>query len=80
MRKNEKVIAVSNIIKAVLQKRYGDILVSTKNAETVLNTSNEGKALLEASLPILRFFVLRFLTKTFETISLVEIAKYLDLK
>jgi hypothetical protein len=78
--KGERIQAILNIIKAVAQKRYEEVLVSVRHAEGLLSGQQGAKALLEASIPILRFFILRFLTKTFETLELPAIAKFLSLK
>lgn len=77
--KNERIQAIVNIVKAVAQKKYEDVLVSARHAEALLGGHQGTKALIEASIPILRFYILRFLTRTFETLELGALSKFLGL-
>ena len=80
MAKSERIQAIVNIIKAVAQKKYEDVLVSARHAEALLGGHQGAKALIEASIPILRYYILRFLTRTFETLEIGALAKFLSLK
>ena len=80
MKKNDRIKAVANVLQSVLQKRYQDILPNLNSALTALNNAGDLYVLLEACLPVLRFFILRYLTRTFETFTLKDFARYLNMK
>lgn len=80
MTKNDRIKAVANVLQSVLQKRYHDILPNLNSALTALQNAGDLHTLLEACTPVLRFFILRYLTRTFETFALKDFARYLNLK
>jgi len=54
-------------------------LIAVHKAEQSFQQKDEALLLLRASVPILRAYILHFLTQTFETIPQKELAKYLNL-
>ena len=68
------------MLKAILQKRYEEILIHFRESEALLRGTDDTQALAEALLPILRFYILRVLTKTFETLPLKNLSAFLNLK
>jgi len=66
-------------LKAILHKRYDDVLSAVHKAESAFKENDEALLLLRASTQILRAFILIFLTQTFQTIQLKDLAKFLNL-
>lgn len=79
IKKNERIKVISEILKALLQRKYENVLEIVRKAEGAFQQNEESFLLLRASTLILRSFILHYLTQTFETIPLTDLVKYLNL-
>jgi len=72
--------SISTLLKTIIHDNYNEMILSAQNAEKLYSGAEDIKALLRASVTVLRALIMRKITRDFINLPLKDVSKYLALR